>query len=96
MKTIDGQSETRSQAINIRVSSRQRDLIDQAAQAVGKSRSEFMLDSAYREAIDVLLDRRFFQLDPEAYSRFVELLDAPPKPNPALRRLLETPAPWDE
>ena len=55
-----------------------------------------MLDTAYREAIDVLLDQRFFHLDAHAYDRFVELLDAPPAPNPALRRLLETPPPWDE
>jgi uncharacterized protein (DUF1778 family) len=96
MKTTERNTVTRSQAINIRVSPGQRDIIDQAAQAVGKSRSEFMLDTAYREAIDVLLDQRFFLLDADAYDRFVELLDAPPSPSPALRRLLETPAPWDE
>ncbi|MDZ7593505.1 MAG: DUF1778 domain-containing protein, partial [Thiobacillus sp.] len=33
-------------SINIRAKARQRDLIDQAANRLGRSRSEFMLDAA--------------------------------------------------
>ena len=86
---------TRDQAINIRATRRQRDLIDRAAQAVGKSRSDFMLETASREAEHVLLDRRFFQLDAEAFARFNALLDRPPAPSDALRRLLKSRAPWE-
>ncbi|MFM8706480.1 MAG: DUF1778 domain-containing protein, partial [Planctomycetia bacterium] len=39
-------------SINIRAQKRQRDLIDQAADRLGRSRSEFMLDAACREAED--------------------------------------------
>jgi uncharacterized protein (DUF1778 family) len=52
-------------------------LIDRAAEAVGKNRSEFMLDAATREATMVLLDRRLFQLDARAFKRFAAALDAP-------------------
>ena len=85
----------RDQAINIRATQRQRDLIDQAARALGKNRSDFMLETACREAEDVLLDRRFFQLDPEAFERFTALLDSPPAPTDRLRELLRGKAPWD-
>jgi uncharacterized protein (DUF1778 family) len=85
----------RNQAIHIRASRRQRALIDQAAGAVGKSRSEFMLETACREAENVLLDRTFFRLDPEAFARFNALLDAPPAPSDGLRRLLLSRAPWE-
>lgn len=81
--------------INIRASSRQRVLIDQAAAAVGKSRSEFMLEAACREAEDALLDRALFLVDDEAFDRFNALIDEPPAPSDALRELLRKPAPWE-
>ena len=86
---------TRDQAINIRANRQQRDLIDRAAQALGKSRSDFMIDTASREAEAVLLDRAFFQLDEDAFERFNALLDTPPSPSNALRTLLSSKAPWD-
>ena len=88
--------EARDAAINLRVSQRQRALIDRAAEALGKNRSDFMLEAACREADAVLLDRRFFLLDEKAYMRFTEALDKPPANNPRLRRLLTTKAPWEK
>lgn len=90
------QTRERDQTINMRVLPRIRELIDQAAEASGKTRSNFMLDAARREAETVLLDRRMFLLDESAYRKFVELLDAPPKRNEKLRKLLATKAPWEE
>jgi len=54
-----------------------------------------MLDAATREATTVLLDRRFFQLDPRALKRFAAALDAVPSDNPRLRKLLARKAPWE-
>ena len=82
-------------SINLRTDATSRDLIDRAAEALGKNRSEFMLAAARREATAVLLDRRLFQLDDSAYRRFTAALDAPPAENPRLRRLLRTRAPWE-
>ena len=44
--------------INLRVPAMARELIDRAAAIEGKTRTEFMLDSACRHARDVLLDQR--------------------------------------
>lgn len=88
-------NQTRDVTINIRAKQSQRDLIDRAAEAQGKSRSEFMLEIACREAEAVLLDRRFFALDAETFNKFLTLLDAPPAKNEKLRALLATKAPWD-
>jgi len=86
---------TRSIVINLRADEPRRALIDRAAEAVGKNRSEFMLDAAIREATTVLLDRRFFQFDTRAFKRFAAALDAPPSDNPQLRKLLAKKAPWE-
>jgi uncharacterized protein (DUF1778 family) len=88
-------SQTRDININIRAKRTQRDLIDQAAEILGKTRSDFMLETACREAEDVLLDQRVFVLDAEAFAKFQALLDAPPADNPRLRALLATKAPWE-
>lgn len=86
---------TRSTVINLRADEPRRALIDRAAEALGKNRSEFMLDAATREATMVLLDRRFFQLDSRAFKQFTAALDAPPADNPRLRKLLAKRAPWE-
>ena len=85
----------RGETINLRASRKQKALIDQAAVALGRSRSDFMLDTACREAEAVLLDRRYFVLSEEAFKRLTAILDKPPKDNPKLRRLLETRPPWE-
>jgi uncharacterized protein (DUF1778 family) len=79
----------------LRARREQRLLIDRAAEALGRSRSDFMLSTACREAESVLRDRCYSALSGEAFKRFISILDGPPKDNPRLRRLLQTKAPWD-
>ena len=86
----------RVEVINLRASSKQKVLIDRAAEALGRSRSDFMLEASCREAESVLLDRRYFTLSDVAFKRFTRILDGPLKDNPKLRRLLRTKAPWDK
>lgn len=91
MRTDEGRDVT----INLRANRRQRALIDRAAVALGKNRSDFMLEAACREAGAVLADRRFFLLDDRSYRRFSAALDKPPGENRRLRALLATKAPWE-
>jgi len=85
----------RGGSISLRISPRQKMLIDRAAEALGQNRSEFLLESACREATAVLLDRTFFMLDEVGYERFSKALDAPPKKNAGLERLLSSRPPWE-
>jgi uncharacterized protein (DUF1778 family) len=86
----------RAENINLRVTRSQKALIDRAAEAQGRNRSDFMLEAACREAESVLLDRRYFNLGEEEFERFTAMLDAPPEDNPRLARLLGTRAPWEK
>ena len=85
----------RDAPINLRALPQQRDLIDQAAQLLGKNRSDFMLEAACDKAQSVLLDQVFFNLDETRLRQFQALLDAPTEPNPGLERLLAVKAPWN-
>ena len=84
-----------SPAISLRVPAHRRDLIDRAARATGKTRTEFILESATRAAEEVLLDRRVFHLDAAAYEAFEKALDAPARPTAGVRKLLGKRAPWE-
>lgn len=86
----------RDAAINLRALAEQRDLIDYAAQLVGKNRSDFMLEAACDKAQSVVLDQVFFSLDDSKFKQFNAMLDAPPAPNPGLERLMALKAPWTE
>jgi uncharacterized protein (DUF1778 family) len=86
---------TREVTINLRARVAQKDLIDRAAEAQGKKRTEFMLDAACERAEQVLMDKTFFRLDEKRFERFVQLLDQPVRQRDRLRKLLSTRAPWD-
>jgi uncharacterized protein (DUF1778 family) len=82
-------------SINLRIEGKTRRLIDDAAALLGKTRTEFMVESARSAAIDVLLDQRLFTLEPAQYDAFVRALDNPPAPGPKLRSLMQRKAAWD-
>ncbi len=81
--------------INIRAKARQRDLIDQAAARLGRTRSDFMLDASCKAAEDVLLHQTYFGLSEGKFAEFQALLDAPPVVSSRLLRTLSAKAPWD-
>lgn len=82
-------------SINLRIETQTRQLIDNAAAVLGKTRTEFMIESARNVAIDVLLDQRLFVLDPKRYDAFVHALDNPAAPGPKLRNLLRRAPAWE-
>ena len=82
-------------SINLRIDTHVRQLIDDAAAILGKTRTEFMIESARRQAVDVLLDQRLFMLDSERYDDFIHALDNPPAPGPKLRSLLRRVPAWE-
>jgi uncharacterized protein (DUF1778 family) len=82
-------------SINLRIEAQTRRLIDDAAAILGKTRTEFMIESARRQAIDVLLDQRLFVLDAKRYDAFMHAFDNPPAPGPKLRSLLRRAPAWE-
>ena len=79
--------------VNLRIRDDVRMLIDRAAKIRGKTRSDFMIDAAYRAAEDTLLDQTLIKVDPESYQHYVDILDRPPR-GEAFARLMNAPKPW--
>lgn len=84
----------RKQSVNLRIGLSTRRLIDDAAAALGKTRTEFMIDSARAQAVETLLDRRLFPLDDEEFESFAQALEQPPPPGPKLKALLRRAPAW--
>jgi uncharacterized protein (DUF1778 family) len=80
--------------IQIRAPAETKAMLNRAARLRGQKLSEFMLESARRQAEEAILDQRVFFLDAKAHAAFLALLDAPAKPNAALRALMARKPKW--
>ena len=95
MPAAEGGVATETKAsINLRIEPRTRRLIDEAAALLGKTRTEFMVESARRQALDVLLDQRLFALNAGYYDDFAQALDHPPVSGAKLQSLLRRVPAW--
>jgi uncharacterized protein (DUF1778 family) len=86
----------KSERLNIRLTAEDRRLIHGAADASGSSVSEFVVEHARQGAQRELADRTRFELDDEAWEKFVSWLERPPEPNEGLARLLAVKPVWEE
>lgn len=94
--TLPAADAPRRDTLNLRIPAEERNLIDRAAEAAGKTRTDFILGAARRAAEETLLDRAILSVTPDAYAEFLARLDAPAQPNERLRKTMQTPAPWDK
>ncbi len=80
--------------IQIRTSAEAKAILNRAATLRGQKLSEFMLQSARRQAEETILDQRTFFLDADAHRRFLAQLDSSPAPSAKARARLNRKAPW--
>jgi uncharacterized protein (DUF1778 family) len=85
-----------AKAFSFRIDERTVGLIDQAAEAIGQTRTEFVLASARERATDVLLDQTLFRLSAADWEAFSAALDEPAAPNEELKQFLARKSPWEE
>lgn len=86
---------TKNERIYARVSNSEKRLLAAAAAAAHTSVSDFVLDSALREATNTLLDQRVFFASTEAFAEFEAALAEPASPNAGLIELMSRKAPWE-
>jgi uncharacterized protein (DUF1778 family) len=84
----------KDEVIQIRASAETKTILHRAAALRGQKLSEFMLESARRQAEETILDQRTFFLDDKAHERFLALLDSPPKSSAKVRARFNRKAQW--
>lgn len=95
MSTVN-EAVSKRETLNIRIKTEERGLIDRAAKARGKTRTDFILDAARFAAEEALLEQALIVAGQDAFDAFVALLDQPPQPNARLSKTMRTTAPWDK
>ena len=85
----------RSDKLDLRIEPSVKRTLRAAAEARHQSVSDFVIGSALREAEEVLMDRRRFELGTEDWAAFQAALERPPVHSPALERLLKEPSVFD-
>lgn len=93
MPAIHKVREASAETINFRVPAAKKLLIDEAAEALGQKRTEFMLETLSAKASEVLADRTRFSLDARQLKTFNQLLDKPVDEKTV--RLLLKKSPWE-
>jgi uncharacterized protein (DUF1778 family) len=82
-------SSIKESRLNIRCDSHTRQLLDKAANYVHVSISEFVLSNALASAERIVQEHESITLRPKDFEAFLAALDAPNKPNAALKRALK-------
>ena len=82
----------RTEKLDLRLTPGAKRVLQSAASAANCSVSEFVLESALARAEETLPDRQHFGLDAEQWTAFLKALDAPPRPLPRLKKLLQSPS----
>ncbi len=79
--------------VNLRIDQVRKNLIDEAARLRGKSRTEFMVEAASREAEQIILDQKIYILD-EADCEYLSTTNH--KSDPKLVKLFKSKSPWEQ
>ncbi|MBW1677171.1 MAG: DUF1778 domain-containing protein [Deltaproteobacteria bacterium] len=88
--------QTRTARLGLRATRQQEVLIRRAAEATGKSVTEFVLNSACVAAESAILNQRLFFADDGTWQAFVEALERPAQIKARLGELMRHRAPWEE
>lgn len=82
----------KTERIYLRASSRQKRLFQRVARKKGETASDFILESAEKNAREFISAERDFVLSRTQWNKFTAALDQPPKTIPALQKLLSEPS----
>jgi uncharacterized protein (DUF1778 family) len=87
---------TRTERLNVRVTSDQARLIRRAATATRANLSSFLVESACLRAEEALASQQHFVYSAKQWDAFTAALDRPPQDKPRLRALLKQPSILEE
>ena len=95
MRRDEANMSCKDDLIRVRASAETKAILNRAAALRGQKLSEFMLDSARRQADEAILDQRGFFLDAKMHEEFLALLDRPAEPTKELRALMRRKPAWE-
>lgn len=77
----------RTTRLNLRATDRQKRLFENVAQRQGLTVTDFIIESAYSKAQEILAEERHFAVSGQTWKAFLAALERPAQVKPRLRRL---------
>lgn len=87
---------TTTSVLSVRLSAPERDILERAATDAHTTISDFVRRQAIIAAEMEIMERRVVVIPAENWAMFEEWVNAPPRDVPALRRLAESRAVWED
>lgn len=87
--------EPKHEKFALRVTARQKAVIEHAAMLKQTTMTSFIIDKAYQAAAEVILEQRHVILNDKQWQAFNSALNAPAKDLPQLRQLLSQTDIWE-
>ncbi|WP_158598490.1 DUF1778 domain-containing protein [Notoacmeibacter ruber] len=84
----------KNETFTARIAPADLDLIKRAAEACGKSLSNFVIEAAMFSAQKSLMDQRFMHLDAKLFDSVLETVSQPPKVHKELAALFKEESQW--
>ena len=78
-----------SQRVSARVTSKIYETLSQAAELTGATLNQFIVQSAYEKAQEIIEKERFIKMTARSASAFFKAIDHPPKPSTKLRKAVK-------
>jgi uncharacterized protein (DUF1778 family) len=78
--------------MNLRTTRRKREIIESAAELAGQNLTDFIIDSAYDKAEQLLAEQRHFELPADQWTAFLAALDRPTSVPTRLAKLISEPS----
>lgn len=82
--------------VNLRASTHQKEVIQQAVKLLKTTLSDFVLQRAFADAQAILAEQYRFRLSKAKWQKFCKALESPPRNLPGIRKLFETKGVFDE
>lgn len=82
-------AESKLKRIDIRITSKVKDLLASAAHITGKTLSGFLLESAYEKAKHIIDEQETIYLNDKERERFLQLLEQPSTLKPKLAKAMQ-------
>lgn len=82
----------RSEKLDLRLTPDAKRMLQDAAESLNRTVTDFVLDSALSSAAETLADRQRFGLNQKQWQAFLAALDAPPRCPARLARLMREPS----
>jgi uncharacterized protein (DUF1778 family) len=96
MGNIEHSQRVKTERVEFRVSTAQRDIIARGAQAENKSLSEFVVEHSVQAAELAILDRRTIDIDDEQFEHFQNELGRRARANEGLKDLFSRGSSWQK